>query len=178
MDNAASSDEDEDAEAKAERLGQRLAAAAAQAEEDGPSTSGREAAAARVRAAAAASASSQKRQSRRRKGSNADQEAAAADDNAGGGGRLCMTAGTLEVWSGDLQAARQQAVNPAGDQMLANGASQIREDGIVAGSSSKSVLAAAARKQRQDFISQKPGVQVDAFTLVMAGEQCGSPGCR
>ena len=143
---AEASDEDEDAEAKVERLGRRLA----QNQDLQPSTSGRQAAEDRVRAAV-----SEGRGARpKRKGRSS--EAAATELDQEGDGRLCATEGPVVVQVNGQIGQKQKGLrlgskrDQAGWDMEAAAAS-----GVNIGS--RNVLAAVARQQREHLLSSQSG---------------------
>ena len=143
------SDEDEDAEAKAERLGRRLA----QQQDAQPSTSGRQAAEARVRAAVLEGRGA--RIKRKGKGG----EVGTADLDQEGDGRLCAMDGPVAVQA-DGQVGQKQAVGNG--VRLGSKREQIGRDREAAAAngvskSSRDVLAGVARQQRDLLLSLQPG---------------------
>lgn len=144
---AEGSDEDEDTEAKAERLGRRLAPNQNQSEQ--PHTSGRQAADARVRTAVAEGRGTQGTQKR---GGSKDGSREVDTDE---GGRLCATEGPIAV-EGDKQTRRKQAAGGSGSdrgQIEATGS----EGAAAFSGSGRGVLAAVAQQQREQLLSARPG---------------------
>jgi hypothetical protein len=138
------SNEEEDAGAKAERLGRRLADAQGT---EVASTSGREAAAARVQAAARGA----KAQGKRVRKGERDAEQAELDDV---NGRVCETDGPVDLGFGKIQ--RHKA--PASTVAVATGQNGTVQGVLQGFNHSRSVLADAALKQREELLSAQPGL--------------------
>lgn len=142
------SDGDEDAEAKAERLGRRLAPG----QDEQPSTSGRQAAEARVRAAAterrAAQAPSKGKGSKRR----------LTEGDQGEDGRLCATDGPVAVsGSGRVSEQTAGAVRRSKRQQEQRGWSGSETAAAVADGEGRDVLAVVAQQQRELLLKSQSG---------------------
>ncbi len=143
------SDEDEDADAKAERMGRRLAGTDPGAQ---PSTSGRQAAEARVRAAVSEGGGARAK----RKGTRS--EAGPTEPDEAGDSRVCITEGPVAVQS-DEQVSRRRT-RSASQQQPADvdgigGEAALVASGVNGGS--RDVFAAVARQQREQLLAAQPG---------------------